>query len=72
MTVGGRAAIVREYRIPEGFIGQEAPGSSIYEYLIRLDDGDTLVVRTDSERIGDYAAHKRVLDLMMGSLVFDG
>ncbi|MGH2380109.1 MAG: hypothetical protein ACRDG7_02685 [Candidatus Limnocylindria bacterium] len=43
-------------------------GTRVYEYLVPLDDGDLLLVGTDSARDGDYDEHRRVLDLIMRTL----
>ncbi|HYI65721.1 MAG TPA: hypothetical protein VEW95_02230 [Candidatus Limnocylindrales bacterium] len=68
-TVGGRLATVRESETGEGGFGVP-PGTMIYEYLIALEDGDVLIVSTDSSRDGDYAEHRRAIDLMMQTVEF--
>ena len=66
MSVDGRDATVREFETTgDGFT---PPGTRVYQYLISLDGGDVLVVSTDSQRDGDYAEHREVLDLMMETL----
>ncbi len=67
-TVDGRAATAREYETGEGAF--MLPGTLVYEYLIALDGGGFLLAGTDSTRDGDYAEHKRVLDLMLQTLEF--
>lgn len=67
-TVDGCAATAREYETGEGAF--MPPGTLVYEYLIALDGGGFLLAGTDSTRDGDYAEHKRVLELMLQTLEF--
>lgn len=55
VIIDGWTANVRELETTEGFF--LPAGSRIYEYLVPFDDGDLLLVGTDSARDGDYDEH---------------
>jgi len=70
LTIDGRPATVREFEVePPHML---PAGSLVYQYLIELDDGEVLLVGTDSAHEGDYAARRDVLDRMMATLRFTG
>lgn len=69
VTVAGRPATVREVEAGEQAAPFYQAGDRIYQYLVSLPSGESLVVSTDSKpRDGDYEAHKAVLDEMMLTL----
>ncbi len=71
--VDGRPAVVEELAWTEDTVFQQA-GDRMYSYRIRLADGQTLTISTDTAVSGAdataYAEHREVLDRMMDSLAF--
>jgi hypothetical protein len=71
--VDGRTAQVSEYRILDDHGAPDSlpTGTSVYHYVITVDTDRVLRASTDSYYGEDYPEQKRILDLMMQTLVLD-